>query len=478
MSGAVFRGSKNFAGQHRSTALESNDFATTACQHRCASGAVLHAFREQVIVANEDCHRAEARRGGTEAAMSEQQAPGRAPAIGADLAAALSWRLASDKFRLLAGILLTLFAAYGAAFLAVAVARGWPDGFGDSFALWSWGRFAGDHAAATIYDPTALRSAQLALGMDPGASYPFAYPPSFLLVLWPLGQLPGWVACATLVAVTLPLYLWATTGGNWRSPALLAALAAPTTVIAIVAGQTGFLVAALLAGGMRLTAGHPVAGGVLLGLLTYKPQLGLLVPVALVAARQWRTLASAAATAILLVVVTSLLFGASVWSSWSTALPAFARQHAAEDAEILHLMPTILVALVQLGVAPATAQLAQWAGTAAAAAIIWTLFRSGPQQLAGAGLLVATFLATPYAFVYDMPIVATAVIWFVVARHRADDTIGTGEVLVMMSAMIAPIVLVAGTSRFPLATLSLILLLAVIVQGSRRLRAMPALARW
>src|SRR5439155_20911409 len=215
----------------------------------------------------------------------------------ADLAAALSWDPAGDKFRLLAGIFLGLFAAYGATYLAVAIARGWPGGFGDSFALWSFGRFVGDHLAATaIYDPIALRSAQLALGMDPGASYPFPYPPSFLLVVWPLGQLPGWLACVALVAVSLPLYLWATVGANWRSPALLAALAAPTTAIAIVSGQSGFLAGALLAGGLRLAAGHPAAGGVLFGLLSYKPQLGLLIPVALVAAGLWRTLTIAAGT--------------------------------------------------------------------------------------------------------------------------------------------------------------------------------------
>ena len=46
-----------------------------------------------------------------------------------------------------------------------------------------------------------------------------------------------------------------------------------------------------------------------------------------------------------------------------------------------------------------------------------------------------------------MPIVATAMIWVVAERHRAGDTLGTGEILVMMSAMIAPIMLVAGTSR-------------------------------
>jgi hypothetical protein len=410
--------------------------------------------------------------------MTEEPGAARVAAIAPDLGSALSWRPASDKFRLLSGILLALFAAYGVAYLAVGAARGWPGGFGDSFALWSWGRFVGDHAAAAIYDPLALRSAQLALGMDPGASYPFAYPPSFLLLLWPLGQLPGAVACALIVLVSLPLYLWATLGRNWWSPALIAAMAAPTTAIAIVSGQTGFLAAALLAGGLRLAAPNPVVAGVLLGLLTYKPQFGLLVPVALVAVRLWRTLAVAGLTAILLVLLTSILFGAAVWPGWVAALPGFSRQFAAESSEILHLMPTVLAALLQLGVAPTTAQLVQWVATAVAAATVWALFRSGPWQLAGAGLLVAAFLATPYAFVYDMPIVATAVIWLVAERHRAGDALGTGEVVVLMVAMLAPITLAAVGPRFPLATLSLILLLGAIVRRCRRLRSASARPRW
>ena len=88
--------------------------------------------------------------------------------------------------------------------------------------------------------------------------------------------------------------------------------------------------------------------------------------------------------------------------------------------------------------------------------------------------LVAALLATPYAFVYDMPIVATAVIWFVAERHRAGDALGTGEVAVLMLAMLAPITLAAVGPRFPLAVLSLILLLAAIVRRCRRLRSASA----
>lgn len=434
------------------------------------AGGGPRAIRKPVSVGNE----AASQHAGSESLrIAPREAPGvpRVTAGDAQSDSALSWRPSSDKFRLLACIFLALFAAYEVTSLAVAAARGWPAGFGDSFALWSFGRFLGDHAAIAIYDPAALRSAQLALGMEPGASYPFPYPPSFLLIVWPLGRLPGQIAWAALVAVSLPLYLWATVGRNWRSPALVAALAAPTTTIAIVSGQSGLLAAGLLAGGMRLAAANPVAAGVLLGCLTYKPQLGLVVPVALLAARLWRTVWVALLTAVLLVVLTSILFGGAIWPNWAVFVLGYPRQFAADSSEIVHLMPTVLAALLQLGIAPVAAQLAQWTVTAATAAIVWSLCRSGPRQLAAAGVLVASVLATPYAFVYDMPFLATAVIWLVAERHHAGGRFGTGEVLVMMAAMIAPIMLVAGTSKFPLATLSLILLFWVIVRRCRRLRA-------
>jgi hypothetical protein len=123
---------------------------------------------------------------------------------------------------------------------------------------------------------------------------------------------------------------------------------------------------------------------------------------------------------------------------------------------------------------PLMAQLAQSGAAAAAICVVWWCFRGGPSPLAVAGLLVATLLATPHAFVYDMPVLATAVIWVVAERHGAGDFLGTGEVLVMMFAMISPIVLAAGTSDFPLAALSLILLLGVIVARLRWLRLATA----
>src|SRR5436190_664623 len=88
--------------------------------------------------------------------------------------------------------------------------------------------------SARCCSPSALRVVQLALGMDPGASYPFAYPPSYLPLLWLLGRLPGWLSCVGLIGITLPLYLWSIFGRDWRLAGIAAVLAAPTTATMVV----------------------------------------------------------------------------------------------------------------------------------------------------------------------------------------------------------------------------------------------------
>ncbi|MBV9017075.1 MAG: DUF2029 domain-containing protein [Alphaproteobacteria bacterium] len=388
---------------------------------------------------------------------------------------ALLWRPGSRKFRLLGAILATLFVGYAAVYLTVSFTSGSPHAFGDSFALWSWGRFAIAHPAAAIYDPAELHRAQIGLGMPADDEYPFAYPPSFLLVLWPMGLLPHPLAGATLTLGSLALFLWATLGREWRLPALLTVLAMPTTTIAIVSGQSGFLAGAMLAGGLRLAASRPLLAGILFGLLTYKPQLGLLVPVALAAARLWRTLAAASLTALALVCVTTALFGSEVWAAWLAALPQYSRQFAAQSGDILHLMPTVLAGLLRLGISPGSANTVQWAAFAASAAIVWALFRHGATPLAGAALMVATFLATPYAFVYDMPLLAAAVIWIVEERRRDRDAFTSLEMLILMLAAVFPMTMPSGTSHFPLAPTILALLLGLIAARLWRGRR-PAVA--
>jgi len=382
---------------------------------------------------------------------------------------ALLWEPLSGSFRLGAAVLLVLFAIYGAIYLNLTAMRAAADPINDFFGLWSAGRFLTGHPAAQVYDPAALHAAQVALGMAPQIDYPFPYPPSFLLVLGPLGQLPYWTAYAVAIGSSLLFFVWATVGRQWRSAPALAALLAPTTTLVIVAGQTGCLEAALLAGGFRLAGKRPVVAGILLGLLTYKPQIGILVPVALLAARLWRTIAAACITAAVLVVASGAVFGSAIWTAWVGNMIGYAHQFSAENSEIAYLMPTVAERLVALGAAPAQAMAGQALAALAAAAAVWRCFRSGPTSLGAAALFAATFLATPHAFVYDMPVVATAVLWVVADAQRKGEPFASSEILVLILALIAPITLAAGPTRFPLATVSLTLLVVLITRRIARL---------
>jgi hypothetical protein len=100
--------------------------------------------------------------------------------------------------------------------------------------------------------------------------------------------------------------------GEW----LLVALAFPAVLINIGHGQNGFLTAALLGGALVVLERRPIMAGFMLGLLVYKPQYGLLLPLVLAVSGRWKCFASAAVTVALLALATTLTFGAGVWHAF------------------------------------------------------------------------------------------------------------------------------------------------------------------
>ena len=99
--------------------------------------------------------------------------------------------------------------------------------------------------------------------------------------------------------------------------ALLAAvLICPASAINVIDGQAVFLVAALIVGGFSLLDRRPILPGWLLGLLTFKPQFCILVPIALVAAGRWRALVASGLSALALMIASGLVFGWDLWLRW------------------------------------------------------------------------------------------------------------------------------------------------------------------
>ena len=177
---------------------------------------------------------------------------------------------------------------------------------GDDFVNYWAGAFLAWHGrAAEVYDWPAYDAFQESIvgaGLDP---YLYSYPPILLILTAPFAALPYLPGLATwLIASWFAFYRALRLAMPGRD-GLLLALAAPAVFVNAYGGQNGTWTAAFFGGGLCLIERRPFVAGVLFGLMTYKPQLGLLIPVALLAGRAWWTIAGAV----------TVYSGISAWTS-------------------------------------------------------------------------------------------------------------------------------------------------------------------
>ena len=388
-----------------------------------------------------------------------------------------TWKPADRKTAWLCAVLIGVAVLYLIGEFRVSLRPGGGHPFGDFFAIWSYATIALGHPAADLYDFAKLHDAQVALGMPAPDQNPFPYPPTFLLLILPLGALPFTVAYIAWMGATLPLYLLAIGAGVRGTLAVASvALLAPATTVCLVAGQSGFLLAALLVGGLRLVPFRPVLAGILFGLLTYKPQFGLLVPVALVAAGQWRCIAASCVTAAVLLLATSAALGASIWWTWLRAMPAYASLFD-RDMAGNPLMPTVLANLQAMGIAPGMAWAAQIAATLAAVAVAWFAWTRLPHALAVSAVLGATCLATPHGFIYDLPILSGAVILFAAHRLQSRASLTLPEVAVLILVLAIPLAMTLPDHHAPVSTVAIGAFVALIMIAGQRHPARPGAGR-
>jgi hypothetical protein len=291
-------------------------------------------------------------------------------------------------------------------------------GIGDWLALWSAPVIARSLSPASLYDWPSLHAAQTALGLPADKFGPFPYPPTFLAILWPLGSLSVGAAFAVFMIAGFLLYLVASTDSRWTFP--FAALN-PGVVINFLVGQTGLLSGGLMLGAARLITRHPVAAGALFGVLSYKPQLGIMVPVALLAARQWTCIASATITTALMIAATSWCFGVGAWEGCWQSLGEYAQTSYAQT-RIEALSPTVSAMLRSMGASDGLAMGAQVVTTIVSAIGVWISWRNLDARHPLPAIVVlcaATFLATPHALFYDLTMLSGSLILYA-SHYRAS----------------------------------------------------------
>ncbi len=337
----------------------------------------------------------------------------------------------------------------------------------DFFGLWSFARFAGTHPPASLYQPATLSAYQHTLVPDLIGFYPFPYPPDFLLFLWPFGALPYGAAEITWLALSASLFcivVWFLLQNDWRWRCfgVVFTLLAPASLVNATIGETGFFTSALLIGGFNLLPRKPVLAGILFGLLTLKPQLGVLVPVALLALGAWRSIAVAGFTALLLGGLSCVLFSPGLWVIWFHALSTYRAMEYQNLRDLFGEMTTIAAAAQSLGMAPAKAIVLQIFVSILVALACFILFRRGPYRRAVAALLVGTYLASPHAYIYDSTGVAVALLLFAEFVAARGGYFTFLEIMSCVLAFLLPVDAGREHAHFVFASAAYLLLFVII----------------
>ncbi|HLN08847.1 MAG TPA: glycosyltransferase family 87 protein [Xanthobacteraceae bacterium] len=317
--------------------------------------------------------------------------------------------------------LLQAFALLSAAFVVMAAVRylstiSWVDHFPrdattlvvgrDFLNFWMYGLAAATPDPGRWYDP-AIYNGELAalLGPDyPGQNW--SYPPSIMLVAAPFAALSYLQALACWTAASVLLFVLVARAHLNDRRALLAVLLSPAAVFCLMSGQSSFVTAAMLITIFAWLGRMPIGAGVLIGLLTLKPQLGLFIPVMLIASGRWRVMATATVTAMAIVGVTTAAFGPQAWIDFVVkGIPV--QNVVLADPELIGtpFRPTIFATMRLVGATYPVAMAVQMCFSAlAVAAVLWAFRfrrRADPRWLA-ALFFACSIFGSPYLQSYDL----------------------------------------------------------------------------
>jgi hypothetical protein len=294
---------------------------------------------------------------------------------------------------------------------------------------WSASSLLLSQPAANVYEQGPLWSIEK-LVAGPTALYTqFPYPPTYLLIIAPLGCLPYLWSFALWSGILLSAYLLVLHAIEPRSTWL--ALAFPGAIVNLLCGQNGFLTLSLVGTAIMYLDRWPTVAGTLFGLSAYKPQFAILVLPFLLITGRWRTLLATLATVCLLCGISFAVFGRTTWSAFFRST-GFTRTVVLEQgASGFHKFWSVFSGARLLGFNIETAYLVQAMAAAVAtfsALYVWR--RADNVRLEGAALVTAATLVTPYELHYDLVLLALPIAWLAAEGLRAGFLPWEKDVLV------------------------------------------------
>ena len=312
---------------------------------------------------------------------------------------------------------------------------------GDFIAFWAAGKayMAGEPVQAYNLDWFAKFTQHLVGEHAPRLA--FNNPPTFYFLAIPLSLMPFLPALIVWLAASYAAFALVIRRQLHNAPsvALIAmALAAYPGIYGNgLQGQTGFLLAAVFGVALLTLDSRPVLSGLLFALLAWKPQFGLLVPIALIAGRRWTVIFSAAGFGIAMGLASLAVSGIASWTAFLQEMSEMRELLLNKGVIGYHLMQSLFGALRLYHVPLAIAYPVQIAFSAAIAILVWRVWAGqADARLKHAALLTGSLLISPYFLDYDLVMTAPAIALLV--SYGLDKGFGPWEQTGLALAFICP----------------------------------------
>jgi alpha-1,2-mannosyltransferase len=318
---------------------------------------------------------------------------------------------------------------------------------GDFVSFWTAGELVLEGHAADAYNEVPHFFKEIALHGDPDtwAYLAFFYPPYVLLLCAGFALLPYLAALSLWLVTTCAAYAAALRALvpkdlRDREAVWILFLGYPAVLVNAGFGQNGFLSTALLGGAAVWLDRRPALAGLCLGCLSYKPQLGVVVPLALAVAGRWRCFAAAAATVLVLAAAATLAFGVDIWPAFLADM-SDSRRNWMEAYNPLYLRFWITIfGFVRLHGGPLLLAYGAQAMVSVTAILLLVRalllrppgVRSGTAEVAAITACIP--FCSPFMLEYDLVILAVPMVWLLSEALRHGFRRGEGAALAVAFA--------------------------------------------
>ncbi len=320
-----------------------------------------------------------------------------------------------------------------------------PVGY-DFITFWSAGYLAleGVPEAAFIRE-RIVEIQQLAVpGND--AVFLWHYPPTFMLLTTVLAAIPYLASYFLFIGGSFLFYVYSLKRLFQHRYAILLIIAYPAVYLTMVHGQNSLLSTGLLACAIVCFRSRPVLAGVFIGLLAFKPQLGVLIPLVLIVSQQWRVFWSAAVTTGVFVGLSLTVFGWELWDIFFQNM-SVVKSLMGQGGLLSEKMPSLYITLKMIGFADHFAYVMHWGmASGVVGVLMWLWYRCGPTNMAFAALIPAILLILPYLFDYEMTLLAIPIA--LLAMDMAEKGGMSWEKTILVCGFVTPLILAGIGQNF------------------------------